>query len=78
LIIELQCQSSDDRKLGLKSYINKYGIGHDWLAGITLLPVTSVDISLLKNYLRKEQAALVCSCGRARELYDRTHETHEI
>jgi hypothetical protein len=27
--------------LDYKSYINKYSIGHDWLAGITLLLATN-------------------------------------
>jgi hypothetical protein len=35
LIIDRQCHwLSDDRKLDYKSYINKYSIGHDWLAGL--------------------------------------------
>ena len=40
-----------------KSYINKDSMGYNWLAGITLLLATSVDISLLKNYLRKKQSS---------------------
>jgi hypothetical protein len=40
-----------------KSYINIDSMGYNWLAGITLLPATSVDISLLKNYLRKKQSS---------------------
>jgi hypothetical protein len=40
-----------------KSYINKESMGYSWLAGITLLLATSVDISLLKNYLRKKQSS---------------------
>jgi hypothetical protein len=31
-------------------------MGYNWLTGITLLLATNVDISLLKNYLRKMQS----------------------
>jgi hypothetical protein len=40
-----------------KSYINKGSMGYNWLAGIILLLATSVDISLLKSYLRKKQSS---------------------
>jgi hypothetical protein len=45
-----------DGNIDYKSYINKYCMGYNWLAGITLLLATNVDISLLKNYLRKMQS----------------------
>jgi hypothetical protein len=36
---------------------SKDSIGYNWLAGITLLLETSVDISPQKNYLTKNNAA---------------------
>jgi hypothetical protein len=49
-------QLGDIRWMSYKSYINKYCMGYNWLTRITLLPVTSVDISLLRSYLKKMQS----------------------
>jgi hypothetical protein len=43
-------------KMNYKSYINKYWMVYDWLTGIILLLATSVDISLLKNFLKEMQS----------------------